>query len=147
MLHGQQVLGQDSFAVAQYLDEDLVQLSIVIITAVLSDLEGRGRTLLDTSYLVDILFWECSVNTAYADHHGGFVHQHTTHLHVGVLAFPTLSTGEQQPSWYQLAVLDTHSAQICQPHHVVHAGLGSKLHREQTGIAEQLATVVHTGHE
>jgi len=64
-LHGHQVLGKDSFAVARDLEEELVHFPVVVVAAILRDLKGRSWTL-NTSYLVGTLFWDCSVYTAHA---------------------------------------------------------------------------------
>ena len=116
-----------------------------MVAAIVGDTEGRSRAL-DASKLVDVPLQKYSLGAVHTDDHRRLVHQNTTHAHVGVLALTILRTGEQQPSWYQLAAFDTCCARIGQPCLMVRARLDLVQQREQTGVAEQLTTSVHTGH-
>ena len=82
-----------------------------MVTAIISDLEGRSWAL-DASDLVGVPLQKCGLGTVHTDDHRRLIHQNAAHAHVGVLALTTFRTGEQQPSWYQLAALDTHHTQI-----------------------------------
>ena len=96
-LHGHQVLGKDSFAVARDLEEELVHFPVVVVAAILSDLEGRGQAL-NTSYLVGVFLWDRGVYAAHAYCYRRLIYHHAAHLHIGILAFPTFSTRKQQAS-------------------------------------------------